>query len=64
MADNVVEVALQQSGSTAAKRSADRSLAADKNHAGVIRVTVRELETINEHAIFLGGEVQSASSIY
>jgi hypothetical protein len=56
-ADNVVEVALQQTGSKAAKRSADRALAADRQHAGVIRVTVRELETINEHAIFLGGEV-------
>lgn len=56
-ADNMIEVALQQSGCADARAAAARALVADKQSAGVIRVAVRELEGVREHAVFLGGEV-------
>lgn len=56
-ADNMIEVALQQTGCEDAHVAAARALAADKQSAGVIRVAVRELEGTREHAVFLGGEV-------
>ena len=57
--DNIIEVALQQRGSTAARTAARRALTQDKNNAaGVIRVLVRELEATTEHAVFLGSEVR------
>jgi hypothetical protein len=56
--EDVLEVALQQSGTPAAKAAAHRALAADKHNAGgVIRIHVREVEASTEHAVFLGAEV-------
>jgi hypothetical protein len=56
--ENIVEVALRQSGSAAAKQAAQRALVQDKhNAAGVIRVLIREVDATTEHAVFLGSEV-------
>ena len=61
--DNIIEVALQQRGSTAARTAARRALTQDKNNAaGVIRVLVRELEATTEHAVFLGSEARNYNS--
>jgi hypothetical protein len=57
--ENILEIALRQTGSRAAKAAAQRALAEDKhNAAGTVRVLVRELDATTEHAVFLGSEVR------
>lgn len=57
--ENILEVALRQTGGEAAKAAALRALSQDKhNAAGTIRVLVRELDATTEHAVFLGSEVR------
>jgi transcription initiation factor TFIID subunit 2 len=58
---SVLEIAMKQTGSKAAKRAADTAeLAALREgkgtDAGVIKVVVREAETSAEHPVHLGGE--------
>ena len=56
--ENILEVALRQTGGQAARAAALRALSQDKhNAAGTIRVLVRELDATTEHAVFLGSEV-------